>query len=221
MLDLDQAIMEWRRQMAAGGIKTPKVLDELESHLRDDVEQQIRSGSSAQQAFEAAVRRIGQASALKAEFAKAGGTREARLQRLVGIAYSTFAGFFSLGTLPNLLTISKVSVVERVFGSVAVAATILSFFGWRYSHRFLPVIRNKRARRAVEIACGLSGAVWLVLFSNIVLAHFFDTRTDDLYVRIGQFGVAFLWAMTLMAVLGGIAYGLEEAARRRTTTSDS
>ena len=39
MFNLDQSITEWRRQMLAAGIKTPALLDELESHLRDDVRQ--------------------------------------------------------------------------------------------------------------------------------------------------------------------------------------
>jgi hypothetical protein len=38
--------------MLAAGIRTPVPLDELENHLREDVEQQMRSGLSAQQAFE-------------------------------------------------------------------------------------------------------------------------------------------------------------------------
>lgn len=70
MFNLDQAISEWRQQMLAAGINTPVPLDELESHLRDDIEQQIRSGVRAQQAFEAAVQRMGQARALKREFKK-------------------------------------------------------------------------------------------------------------------------------------------------------
>src|SRR6267154_3427870 len=53
MFDLDQAIAQWRRQMLAAGIKTPVTLDELESHLRDDVEQQVQSGWEVQPAFEA------------------------------------------------------------------------------------------------------------------------------------------------------------------------
>ena len=40
MFNLDQSIAAWRQQMVAGGIKSPRVLDELESHLRDDVEEQ-------------------------------------------------------------------------------------------------------------------------------------------------------------------------------------
>jgi hypothetical protein len=70
MFDIEQSITEWRRQMLAAGIKTPVPLDELESHLRDDVEQQTQSGLDAQQAFENSVQRIGDANKLKSEFKK-------------------------------------------------------------------------------------------------------------------------------------------------------
>ena len=43
MFNLNQAIAEWRKQMAASGINLPEALDELESHLREDVDQQVRS----------------------------------------------------------------------------------------------------------------------------------------------------------------------------------
>jgi hypothetical protein len=56
--------------MAAGRIKAPEVLEELESHLRDDVEQQVRSGVDQRPAFDAAVQRIGPRQALKKEFCK-------------------------------------------------------------------------------------------------------------------------------------------------------
>ncbi|HXP62698.1 MAG TPA: permease prefix domain 1-containing protein [Dongiaceae bacterium] len=70
MFNVDEAITAWRHQMAAGGIKAPEVLDELESHLRDDVEEQVWSGASQESAFEAAARRIGKSKALKNEFGK-------------------------------------------------------------------------------------------------------------------------------------------------------
>jgi len=72
MFDLDQAIAEWRRQMAAEGLKSREVLDELESHLRDEIEQQDLAGASREQAFENAVQQIGCAAALEGEFAKVG-----------------------------------------------------------------------------------------------------------------------------------------------------
>jgi hypothetical protein len=74
MFDLDQSIAEWRRQMHSAGIKSPAVLLELESHLREAIENQVRSGATEQQAFEATVRQIGQSDLLKGEFAKVGGT---------------------------------------------------------------------------------------------------------------------------------------------------
>jgi len=75
MFDLEQAISEWRRQMLAAGIKTPVPLEELESHLCDEIEQQIQSGTNEQHAFEAAVQQIGHGNMLKTEFRKVGETK--------------------------------------------------------------------------------------------------------------------------------------------------
>jgi len=86
MFNLNKALTEWRQHMLDAGIKTPVPLEELESHLREDVEQQVRSGVSAQRAFEISVQRIGQANALNGEFKKVGReTVKRRLTTLVGV----------------------------------------------------------------------------------------------------------------------------------------
>ena len=72
MFDLEQSIADWRRQMLAAGIQSPAPLEELESHLREDVQRQMESGIGADQAFDAAVRRVGSGSDLKCEFRKLG-----------------------------------------------------------------------------------------------------------------------------------------------------
>lgn len=56
--------------MLAAGIQSPAPLEELESHLREDMEQQMKSGLNEQMAFEIAVLRIGQPKVLKNEFKK-------------------------------------------------------------------------------------------------------------------------------------------------------
>jgi hypothetical protein len=71
--------------MLASGIKSPVPLEELESHLRDDVEQQIQSGLNAQQAFENSVQRIGQARKLRNEFKKTCAAQSNVWLRLGGI----------------------------------------------------------------------------------------------------------------------------------------
>jgi len=70
MFNLEQAISEWRQQMLAAGIKTPVPLEELESHLREEIGRQIQSGLPGQKAFEISVQRIGQPKMLKTEFKK-------------------------------------------------------------------------------------------------------------------------------------------------------
>ena len=71
--------------MLAVGIKSPAPLEELESHLRDDVEQQVLSGLCEQTAFETTVRDFGHAEILKTEFARARETAFDRLKRLLSL----------------------------------------------------------------------------------------------------------------------------------------
>lgn len=75
MFDLEQSIADWRRQMFAAGIKTPVPLDELENHLREEIERQIQSGTNPQRAFENSVQQIGHADELKGEFKKICGSK--------------------------------------------------------------------------------------------------------------------------------------------------
>jgi hypothetical protein len=70
MFDLEQSIAEWRRQMLAAGIKTPVPLEELENHLREEIERQTKSGLNEQKAFESSIRQIGPPKVLKREFKK-------------------------------------------------------------------------------------------------------------------------------------------------------
>jgi hypothetical protein len=82
MFDLEKAVANWRQQMMDAGVKSGEVLNELESHLRDDVEQEMRRGLSPQQAFEVAAERMGRAHQLKGEFAKVSRSGSEILRRL-------------------------------------------------------------------------------------------------------------------------------------------
>ena len=56
--------------MLAAGIKTPVPLEELEIHVREEIERQMKSGTNPQQAFENSVQQIGHADELTGEFKK-------------------------------------------------------------------------------------------------------------------------------------------------------
>jgi hypothetical protein len=208
MFNLEQSIADWRRQMLGAGIKTPVPLEELEIHLREDVERQVRSGTAAQQAFEIAVRKIGQGHALKQEFTRAGQSAGAQLVKLAAIACLVIACLFSLLIL-SALSHHAAGWLFKLLGWSAIAATFLS---WRYGYRFLPVIRNQPVRTAIGGACCLAGIVWIQLCIHFVPHFMVHPAGSDL--PFGQFMAAFLWAWNLMAMLGGMAYGLEKAAWR-------
>jgi hypothetical protein len=70
MRNLDNDIATWRQQLFAAGIKSAEVLDELENHLRDDLERRIRAGADAAQVFGMAVAQFGPPQSLKTEFEK-------------------------------------------------------------------------------------------------------------------------------------------------------
>ena len=96
MFNLEQSIAEWRRQMIAEGIKTPVPLEELESHLREEIERQTKSGLDEAEAFRTSVQKMGQARALEGEFKKVEATKEERAWKLKQKLILIFASMISL-----------------------------------------------------------------------------------------------------------------------------
>jgi hypothetical protein len=148
MFNLDKAIVEWRRRMIAAGIKSSDVLDELESHLREEIQNQLRSGAGPEQAFAAAVSRVGKAKQLKTEFAKVKAAEKIcarenlRRWSVIGaivFVYLTLSGSWYFGVRSGKM---EITIVDVVFGMGTVAPIIL--FGWlgRLLAKSLPVINE-------------------------------------------------------------------------------
>src|SRR6266446_3241807 len=149
MFNLDHAIADWRRQMLAAGIKSPEILDELESHLRDDFDQQLQSALTEHQAFAAAVRRIGQASVLGPEFSKLA-TPSAALKRKI-------LRLFCFVMAPLMLLIEvwtfvqfEISPLERTIGISLAFFVAFYLGGLPYWHKLLSVIHLPRFAAAFK-----------------------------------------------------------------------
>jgi hypothetical protein len=93
------------------------------------------------------------------------------------------------------------------------ATCALTILSWKYNHRFLPAIRNQRLRRVA----GLASFVGCLLWIRFVLFHLPMGATNNVFLLMSLFGLE--W--TMIAVLGGVAHGLEKAARRQTTLVDT
>src|SRR5688500_17821161 len=70
MPELDESIVNWRERIAGGGAIDPQTLEELESHLRDEVAALCAAGVPGEGAFDAAAWRIGMPGALQRELSK-------------------------------------------------------------------------------------------------------------------------------------------------------
>src|SRR5437868_1071458 len=99
MFNLEKAIADWRQPIRSAGLTDRDALQELESHLRDEIEQQIQAGLTPQRAFDAAVMRIGGPQVLNTEFAK---LRRAHVDFLARLKRFVLGGFRPSLALPPL-----------------------------------------------------------------------------------------------------------------------
>ena len=70
MFDLNETIENWRRSLEDGGKLKREHVDELESHLRDELDQVSQIGPVTEEAFNKAVLRLGDLGKLSEEFSK-------------------------------------------------------------------------------------------------------------------------------------------------------
>jgi hypothetical protein len=214
MFKLEQAIADWRRQIAACGIASAPALDELEDHLREEVSQQTRAGLTSHHAFEVAVQKIGPGKVLKPEFITTVDSNEARERtwKLVwmGIGATAYAAPIALNG-PHLL--SQLNLTERWLAVAAFALTVVSSFSGLAIYRFLPVIPEKQSRTRFQVATFLPVFIWVCAFAFVVLPRIEFT--------IGRLLVITLWALCPLGLFGGVVFGLDEAARRRTSAPNT
>jgi len=203
MFDLEKAISDWRHQMSRAGMTSPKILTELETHLREDIEVQMRDGLDAQQALVRSLVRLGHADALQLEFKKAGSVSTALDRSRSGFSLALIAAIVWLSGF----TFEKIgfSSGEWFVASSAVIACLLIAGLWSRAVGFLPVIHNKRRRYAIEVGLFVSGFICSNLFCTFVLPFFERNLHDKILPAI------WLWAVFPIALFMALAAGIEQA----------
>lgn len=204
MPELEKNIAEWRKRMAAGGIKKPAVLDELENHLREDIERRTRDGMAPEEAFTAAGQKIGPASALSKEFKRAAiGSVLEKLMLALAVLFLAFGVFLSVVTI----IFSYDFLAERVMAFTALSFSLLTACFWSRMIPHLPVITHKRKRLSIEVATFLGGYGLAVFYAQLVLPHF-EHSPDRVLPAVG------FWAGFPVAIGLALACGLERAAKK-------
>jgi hypothetical protein len=123
MFNLERSIAQWRRNLHATDLNKA-ILDELESHLRDEFDRQTSLGLNGEDAFRAAVAQIGDPKSLRTEFviARARGVSAP----VKGVALAGILVGIALICLPRLRTLPPVFL-----GSLGAITLGVLFFLWR------------------------------------------------------------------------------------------
>lgn len=218
MFDLEIKIAEWRKQMLAAGIKTPVPLQELESHLRDEIEGQVKSGLAEEEAYTAAVQKIGTAQGLRNEFWKVKDAR--RAQEAKNVQLVAFAGMIAVALMVGSCVIFRIGFAsqqstpaQQWSAMLAVLMMLLFGFGGWLARGLFPVIHSRRARITAIGTGAILFALWELIFFLVILP-----RND---FDMGQFLTIFCWAfLTPFGLMFGLTTGIEGAARKSTAPAD-
>ena len=143
MFDFEQSIADWRRQMLDAGIQTPVPLEELESHLREEVQKLTASGMEPQVALAAAIKKIGLPIPLQAEFTKV--DKKSRLTEQYVISLLVYALWFCLVVPLYLYTFFKYDMnwVWRSAGIANVIFGTLAILYCKQINTWFPVIPSR------------------------------------------------------------------------------
>jgi len=209
MFDLEKAIVQWRQQMLAAGIKMPVPLEELESHLRDEIDQQSKAGRSHADAFEAAVRITGGAPAVLGEFNKLADPKEERRWRFLEIGFGFIASVVPLWFCFQMLSEARYAADltrgQKLSGVLAMFTFAALAWGGRLSYKWFPIDHVKRTKISPFI---VFVTLWWIIFMNFIVP-----RLD---FTMGQLLTAILWAFIMPAgAVIGCSWGMEAATQKQ------
>lgn len=169
MFSFEQSISEWRKQMLAAGIQSPTPLDELEIHLREEIERQMKSELSEQRAFEISVQQIGQPKALNCEFKKGEKTFMRRITVIMAALFGmVMGGAMILPALGRWHHTGMLLLDPLLTGIILVIAGAgVSFYGIKDR-------RETRGRKLISLGIIAAGTFYIVPFIQAFFSRDID-----------------------------------------------
>jgi hypothetical protein len=160
MHDLEQLIAEWRKAMMAAPKVGYETLDELESHLRENVDQLVRSGMTEVEAFQRAVAQLGRAPTIAAEFQKLEQGTWLPVKLVIGFGVIAALAIailliarFGAGRTSLLLAVHVFTVTLGYTTTFLVGALGICFVGQRCVSDLSPLRMRALARVTFALGC--------------------------------------------------------------------
>jgi hypothetical protein len=216
MFNLEQSITDWRKQMLAAGIKSPVPLEELENHLREGIERQMKSGRAEAEAFTLAVQNVGPSSGIQAEFEKVEAIVEALKWKHGQIFFGVSVGLLQIILVGSVLLNSEMQLDDRLSGLGAIATSyMLAIITGLVVYRISPAIHSTRKRQAIIVmGGGVPVMVWSSIFAPFVL-------TGHEFPFAGWL-TSVLWCLCpMLGLFSGLIWGIESAAQKGKMTAGS
>jgi hypothetical protein len=169
MFDLEMAINNWRRQTEPFCNGDSSDLDELEDHLREEVATLTRAGRTEQDAWAAAVAKLGEPAILSREFAKID-----RLSMFDRCAFSAMLGAAAI--IVAALFVSLMTRGQRIVNQPVLAFHVttitLGYLAGLFAAAFAGynALRAFLAKRTIPALTGVT--LRLVRFGSVIAAVF-------------------------------------------------
>ena len=162
MRDLEKQIASWRHTMTQASGRRGDVLDELEMHLRDEIDRLLRAGTASDKVFDIALGNLGAPSGLAAEFNKLLRSRHAhwlpvRLARVLAVAGTLVMPLFLVLKFGNprmdILLVSHAFSITLGYGLMFIIGGLgICSVGARWFHDPGPSQRYSALRSMLQFA---------------------------------------------------------------------
>jgi hypothetical protein len=177
MHNLEKSITEWRKTMMAAPAVSHETLDELENHLRENVEQLVRSGMTEPDAFEHAVAQLGGARMIGSEFRKLDQSTWLPVKLVIGFGLMLAVAMmiFAIAQLDagrmNFLLAGHVFAVTLGYGTTfLVGALGICFVAQRCLSDLSPVRMRSLTRVTFTLGCVAAGLTAVAVILGMVWA---------------------------------------------------
>ncbi len=203
MFDVEKQIEQWRAGLAGSELLDDSTVNELESHLREEMEHLKTSGLSDEEGFLVARRRLGDTTTLEDEFAKVNPHRHFA-NRLSWMAIGVL-GYFLILHL-SLWATNAAAAIGYMFGlrnpylavlacamQVAAFAAIGALAWWRLASRSASRTTARKTPISVRVSILAACAIVALWWGDDLLFHFSLARMVPIQ-DYAQFAQARGWA---------------------------
>ena len=197
MFDLNNAINSWRMSLSEKQTCAKSDIDEMEAHLREEIDSLTASKLSEQEAFLVATHRLGDTDSLAAEFAKANTSilwRNRLFWMLAGILSYFVAKYITGIASTGIVVLAWFAGIRgHSLGVIDVISTVVFFLAVIFV--FYQIVRRRDTQG--ELFCEVADKPWgkFLLFAGVV-------------VIIAVTLAATILAQAIMVRLGGVSkYG--------------